>query len=70
MPLPWLRILDTLVNLTTLARGTATRPDLDEPGALAPGSRALGHFVEQTLCCSAIGVSRRRPGIGPSRPSH
>jgi hypothetical protein len=39
---PWLRILDALIGVSTLARGTNPRGPEDE--RLTPGSRALGHL--------------------------
>ncbi len=41
MPIPWLRLLDVLIGVTDIARGT-TRAGADEPAQLTPGRRALG----------------------------
>jgi hypothetical protein len=45
MALPWLRILDTVLAVTDLARGRSTRPTREETppeSAVVPDSRALG----------------------------
>jgi hypothetical protein len=44
MGLPWLRILDTLIGVTNIARGSAARPATEESERLAPGAGALGHL--------------------------
>src|SRR5438105_1895160 len=44
MALPWLRILDTLIGVSDLARGSRSRAAGDDHERLAPGSRALGHL--------------------------
>src|SRR2546428_6776954 len=44
MPLPWLRIIDTILGVTDFARSRAPRAQSDAPDQLVPGSGALGHL--------------------------
>src|SRR3954471_11142623 len=44
MPVPWLRIIDTVLGVTDLARTRAPRSQSAATEQLAPGSRALGHL--------------------------
>src|SRR5437870_8771257 len=44
MPVPWLRIIDTIFGVTDFARGRLPRAQSDGPVQLVPGSRALGHL--------------------------
>jgi hypothetical protein len=44
MPVPWLRIIDTVLGVTDLARTRAPRAQSAATEQLAPGSGALGHL--------------------------
>lgn len=45
MGVPWLRILDTIIGVTDIARGPRGRGAFDSDSQqIAPGSRALGHL--------------------------
>src|SRR5437870_9713724 len=44
MPVPWLRIIDTIFGVTDFARGRLPRAQSDGPVQLVPGSGALGHL--------------------------
>src|SRR6185436_6554176 len=44
MPVPWLRIIDTIFGVTDFARGRLPPAQSDGPDQLVPGSGALGHL--------------------------
>lgn len=44
MPLPWLRIIDAIIGVTTLVRSRTPRAHSDGPEQLVAGSRTLGRL--------------------------